>query len=82
MSLPSTTKYLHNHLRAVKMSIKTQSSNYFPISTSHTNINIEQLTLLTSYLCYNLCMSCRDRLMNGMGEISNNRQLGRETPLS
>lgn len=71
--LPRIAKQLHNHQRAMNVAIKAQSSNCFPISTSHTNISTEQLTFLTSRLGYNLHMSCRNRLMNGLGGISTNK---------
>ena len=70
--LPSIAK-LHNHQRAMKMPIKAQSSNYFPISISHIHISPEQLTFLTSWLGYNLHMSCRNRLMNILGGLSSNK---------
>ena len=69
---PSIAK-LRNHQRAMKMPIKAQSSNYFPISISHTHISPEQLTFLTSWLGYNLRMSCRNRLMNVLGGLSSNK---------
>ena len=57
----------------MKMPIKAQSSNYFPISISHIHISPEQLTFLTSWLGYNLHMSCRNRLMNVLGGLSSNK---------
>lgn len=55
------------------MAAKAQRSNYFPISTSHTNIDIESLTFLTSELFSRLRTSCRNRPMNAMGGIGNNK---------
>lgn len=72
MPLPSIAKP-HNHQRAMKMPIKAQSSNYFPISISNTSISPEQLTFLTSWFGYNLRMSCRNRLMNVSGGLSSNK---------
>ena len=57
----------------MKMPIKAQSSNYFPISISNTSISPEQLTFLTSWFGYNLHMSCRNRLMNVSGGLSSNK---------